>query len=99
MSKGVKGLPGHLKVLLCRILWGEGMLGPMGVDYRSRMSSLGDLPASCVVLSVVLMVLIWHSMNSLDQGKWGKRGDMVYVVVSQELGKLIRCEGGHYWCK
>ena len=47
------------------------MLGPIGVDCRSRRSSSSDLLASCVVLNVVLMVLTSHSVNPLDQGKWG----------------------------
>ena len=57
MSTGVEGLLGCWRVLLCRISWGEGMLGPMGVDCRSRRSYLSDLPASCVVLRMALMVL------------------------------------------
>ena len=57
MLMGVDGLVGHWSVLLCRISQGEGMLDPMGVDCRSRRSSLSDLLASYIVLSAFLMVL------------------------------------------
>ena len=48
---GVQGSLGLWKVLLCRISLDEGMLGPMGVEHRSRRSPSSDLMVSCVVLS------------------------------------------------
>ena len=56
MLTGVKGLPGYWMVLLCRISHGEGMLGLMGLDHRSRRRSSSDLPVSCVVFSMVFRV-------------------------------------------
>ena len=93
ISTGIEGFPGYWKVLLCRILWDEGMLGPMGVDCRSRRSSFSDLPASCVVLTMVLIVLTLTFNVSIGPGEVGGRGDMVYVMALQELGVLIRCKG------
>ena len=48
------------------------MLGPIGIEHRSKRSSSSDLPESWVLLSVVLMVLTCHSMKPLDLRKWGK---------------------------
>ena len=56
MLTGVNGYQGNWMVLLCRVSQGDGMLGPMGVDCRSRNRSSNNLPASCVVLSVVLNI-------------------------------------------
>ena len=70
------------------------MLGLMGVDCRSRRSSSSDLLAFCVVLSVVLMVLTWHVNEPIGLGKEVGRGDVVYVMALQELGKLVRYEEG-----
>ena len=44
------------------------MLGPIGVECRSRRRSSSVLPDSCVVLSMALMVLTWCSMKPLDLG-------------------------------
>ena len=52
-----------------RLAW--TLEGPV-VYHRSRRRSLSDLPASFAVLSVVLMVLTWCTMNPLDWGKWGE---------------------------
>ena len=38
-------------------LLGEGMLGPIGIEHRSRRRSSSVLPDSCVILSMVLMAL------------------------------------------
>ena len=72
MLTSVEGLLGCWKVLLCRISLGEGMLGPIGVQCRSRRSFSSDLPKSWVVLSAFLMVLTCHLMKPLDIGKWGE---------------------------
>ena len=72
ISTGVNGLLGCWKVLLWRISQGEGMLGLIGVDCRSSSMSASDLCDTCVVLSTVLMVLTWHSMNQLDLKKCGE---------------------------
>ena len=69
MLTGVDGLPGCWKVLLCRIFWGEGMLGLLGVRHRSSRRCSSKLCDSWVVLSAVLMVHTWHSMNPLDLGR------------------------------
>ena len=61
---------GALKVLLCRITLGEGMLGLMGVEHRSSRRSLSDLLDSWVVFSTVVMGLTCHTMKLLDLGKW-----------------------------
>ena len=68
MFTGLLGLLGHWNVLLCRISWGEGMLGLIGVDLRSsRMSSRGFF-AAWAVFSAVLMVLTYCSTKPLDLG-------------------------------
>ena len=66
MSTWDEGFLGCWKVLLCRISLGEGRLGPMVVEHRSKRSSSSDLPDSHVVLSAVLMVLTCHWMKPLD---------------------------------
>ena len=72
MFTGWLGLPGHWKVLLCRISWGKGMLGPIRVNLKSsRMSSRGFF-AVWAVFSTVLMVLTCHSTKPLDLGKQGE---------------------------
>ena len=71
MLTGVVGLLGHWKVLLQRISQGEGILGPIRVDHRSKRRSSSDFLDSWVVLSAVLMVLTWNSIRPLDLGKWG----------------------------
>ena len=69
MLTGMNGLPGHWMVLLCWISWGEGILGPTGVDHRLSRSGL---PASWVVLRAGFRVLSFHSMKPFDWGKWGE---------------------------
>ena len=68
-----EGFMGPWKVLLCRISQGEGILGLMGVECRSRRSSSSELPDSCVVLYTVFMVLTCHLIKPLAQGSGGKR--------------------------
>ena len=70
MSTGVDGLPGRWMVLLCRIFHGEGIWGLIGVNFRSSRRSSNDLCDSWMVLNAVLMVHTWHSVNTLDLGKW-----------------------------
>ena len=90
MSTGVNGLPRHWMVLLCRISWGEGILGMMGVDHRSRKRSSIDLPVSWVVLSAVFRIFTWHSMKLFGSGKvWGRCG-VVNVLLLQELSKTLQ---------
>ena len=45
------------------------MLGPIGVDLRSRRISSRGFFAVKAVFSTVLMVLTWHSVKPLDLGK------------------------------
>ena len=47
------------------------MLGPIRVDHRSRRRSSIVFFDSCMVLSMVLMVLTHLSMIPLDLGKLG----------------------------
>ena len=47
------------------------MFGPIGVNHRSSRRSSSNLCDSGAVLSAVLMVHTWHSVNPLDLGKWG----------------------------
>ena len=47
------------------------MLGPIGVECKSKRSSSSDLWDSWLVFSVVLMILTWHSVKLLDLRKCG----------------------------
>ena len=46
------------------------MLGPTGVDLRSKRTSSRGFFAVRAVLSAVLTVLTQHSMKPLDLGNW-----------------------------
>ena len=96
MLTGKEDLLGCWKVLLCRISSGEGMLGHMGVECRSRRSSASDLLASCILCAVQ------HGFNGPNLSFYKAirlrdvrgQGYMINMVVPQELGELIRCEWG-----
>ena len=68
----------------------------MGVDLRLRRRSLRDLPEEFAVAKAVLIVLICHSMKSLDLGY---RGDEVMWSMYWDVrnfGRLWKKMGGHY---
>ena len=96
---GWEGLPGHWMVLLCRISCGAGILGPIGVDWRSNRTVLRDLFAGKTVLSAVLMVLTCLSIKPLDLGKCGEDGMMLYAVVHEEFCMLIWCKWRSIVCR
>ena len=70
MNRGCR-LTGVMEGPIVEDLLGEGMLGPIKVKCRSRRRSSSVLHDSCMVLSMVLMVLTSHLMKLLDLAKWG----------------------------
>ena len=95
MLTGTEGLLGCWKVLLCRISWGEGMLGLVGVEWMSRSRSSMVFLESWVVLSMVFSILTWHSMNPLDLEKWGKRLCGLYDCTARTVQLHQRQRVGH----
>ena len=57
---------------LRRISWGEGRLGPMGVDWSVWRRWSMEMPDDLVVDREVFMVLICHSIKPLDLGYKGE---------------------------
>ena len=53
---------------LRRISWGDGRLGPMGVEQSVWRIWLMDIPDDLAVVSEVLMVLTCHSIRPPDLG-------------------------------
>ena len=80
---------GNRKVQSCRISLDEGMLGPMGVECRSRRALQGtcQIPVGvqCGLYSPKLLL-----DKAIGPGEMWGGGGVVYMVVLQELGELIR---------
>ena len=62
----VEGCPGHSPVQLWRISWGEGRVGPIGVDLGVWRRWYIEIPEVLVVVREVLIVLILRCMNPLN---------------------------------
>ena len=70
------------------------MLGLIGVNLRSRITSSRGFFAIRAVFSAVLMVLTWCSMKPLDLGRLGGGCEVLYVVMQEKIKcKLPRCKG------
>ena len=67
----MEGCPGCSSVQLWRISWGEGRLGPIGIDLNVWSRCSMEVPEALAVDREVFIVLIWHSIKSLDLGYRG----------------------------
>ena len=70
------------------------MLGPIGVECRSKRSSSSDLQDSWLVLSTVFTVLTWCSMKLLDLEKCGDEVIWLVQLCCRNCASSIEANGG-----